>query len=118
MRLYATVYAAVALSMILLRNTSWDPVPWAAVCIAAAVLAAAAVAGKPLVMPAAAHAGLTATWAGTLAAGVVRKGYATSLDAQTLAMLLGLCAGMAGLIAFGLKPQPQPVPERVKSSRP
>lgn len=116
MRLFAALYGNAALLLILLRGGSWDPIPWAAVCISAALLAGAAVARKHLVMLCAAHAGLTATWAGTLAAGIAKKGYASTMDASTLGMLLGLCAGMAVLIAAGLNAQPAPV--KVKSSRP
>jgi len=70
-------------------------------------------------MLSAAHAGLTATWAGTIASRMFKGAHGmTSIDSTVFFMLMGLCAGMVVFISFGLKAQAgQPVPVRVRSSR-
>jgi len=74
-------------------------VPWSIVCLSAMLLGFVAVAWRPLTLLCAAHAGLTVTWAGTLAPGA-------SADVSVLASvvsLLVLCAGMTVLLGLGLK---------------
>ena len=112
MRFFAVIYAAAALAAAFVRPG--HSLAWSAVCFSAAALALASALGRPLVMPAAAHAGLTATWAGTLASTVFRNAHASAFDPVAVGVLIGLCGGMAVLIGSGLKPKPQPVPVPVR----
>ena len=120
MRVFAAVYAVVALVLAATASHTYEPLPWLGVCAAAALLAGAAAMQRPMVMSSAAHAGLTATWAGTLAARMVARNSMSGTDLSTMWALLGMCGGMAVLISLGLKnQQPKPVPVKVKpSSRP
>src|SRR4051812_40811374 len=68
MRIFAALYAAAALLAAVGRSDARDPMLWAAVCVTAGALGLASACGRPQVMLSGAHAGLTATWAGTLAA--------------------------------------------------
>lgn len=119
MRVFAALYAVAALVLAVARTHSYEPAPWLAVCAAAALLAGAAAMQRPMVMLSAAHAGLTATWAGTLAARMVARNSMSGTDLSTMWALLGMCGGMAVLISLGLKQQqPKPVPVKVKPSKP
>src|SRR5688572_6224114 len=112
MRFFAALYAVGALLAGITRTSARDPLPWILVCGVAAALGLAAATYRPLLMPSAAHAGLTATWAGTLAARQFHAGgFAPS--PSTLAMLLMLCGGMAVLVTAGLK-SAQPAKTRVE----
>lgn len=107
MRIFAALYAVTALLLGLVRHDHHAPTPWLAVCVAATALGLAAAAKKPLVLLCAAHAGLTATWAGTLAARHFRPSDYAPPSPAMLAMLMMMCAGMAVLIANGLKSAPR-----------
>ncbi|MBK7858439.1 MAG: hypothetical protein IPJ65_07410 [Archangiaceae bacterium] len=75
---------------------------WLAVCISGTALALATVVKRPLVLLGATHAGLTATWAGTLAARLVRPTWEVPNLSQ-LALLMAMCGGMAVLVTAGLR---------------
>jgi hypothetical protein len=104
-RAFAALYALFAVAAAAFPQHS-DTLPWSAVCVAAAGLALVATLRKPLVLLNAAHAGLTATWAGTLAARQFRHVDHGLSQAPTLAVLLVMCAGMAVLIAANLRSAP------------
>ena len=107
MRLFAALYAAAALLAGFARGDQYDAVPWVLVCVTATGLALAAVARRPLVMLSAGHAGLTATWAGTLAARYFHSAHDAMPTAPALTMLVMMCAGMAVLITLGLLSAPR-----------
>jgi hypothetical protein len=112
MRAFAVLFGSAALLAGVLRASHTS---WLVMCLAAFVLALASYARRPLVMLAAAHAGLTATWAGTIASRMFKGTWVMAADPASVAMLLGLCAGMVVLIGGGLKAQqqqPAPVPVR------
>ncbi len=117
MRAFATVYAAAALLAGIMRPD--QPLPWLVMCGAAALLAFASATGRHTVMLCAAHAGLTATWAGTIASRLFKgANLMTSIDSTVFLMLMGLCAGMVVFISAGLRAQAQqPVPVPVRSRR-
>jgi hypothetical protein len=103
LRLFALAYsmAAGVLAFLKQLDVMSSAFPWIAVCLSAMTLAIVAIVWKPLTLLCAAHAGLTATWAGTLAPSVRFSDRPDAL--VTVVSLLGLCAGMAVLIAFGLR---------------
>lgn len=103
-RLFALAYTLLAGLIAILRFTSAEAslplVPWSAVSLSAVILGVIAVAWRPLTLVCAAHAGLTVTWAGSLAPGIVGQSHDVMIPVVSL---LVLAAGMTGLIAFGLK---------------
>jgi hypothetical protein len=105
-RLFALAYS-VAAGVIAFVNPMGDLpfVPWSAVCLSAVALGCVAAAYRPLTLLCAAHAGLTATWAGTLAPELTRRHHVTieGLAGPPVFSLLALCVGMTVMIAFGLK---------------
>ena len=117
MRFFAALYAAAAVVLAFTRAPSVEPISWLGVCGAAAALALSFALKRPLVMLSAAHAGLSATWAGTLAARMVTRNFMSGTDLSTMWALLGMCAGLAVLVSLGLKQKPQPVPVKIKPSR-
>ena len=93
------VYGVAAAVAAFARHDASDAVPWAAVCLSATALAGAAAARRPMVLLPAAHAGLCAAWAGTVAARLSPGAH--------LALLLGLGAGMGALVVHGLDGAPR-----------
>jgi hypothetical protein len=102
MRFFAALYflAVCVASQLLIDQEQLLP---RVVCIAAAMLAGFTVVDRPLVLGCAAHAGLTATWAGTLAARHFHPSGDGASNPATLGLLLMMCAGMAVLVIGGLK---------------
>jgi hypothetical protein len=103
-RLFALGYTLLAGLVAFVRFTSPETslplVPWSLVSLSAVVLGVVAVAWRPLTLLCAAHAGLTVTWAGSLAPGLAAQSHDFAMPVVSL---LVLAAGMTGMIAFGLK---------------
>ena len=105
-RIYSLLYVLGAAVVGAIRFASDDPLPWLIVCASAVGLGMWSALRRPATLLCAAHAGLTATWAGTLAP----KTFFTQpryVQPQTFFELLALCAGMTVLIGLGLKAQPR-----------
>jgi hypothetical protein len=103
-RLFALGYTLLAGLIAITRFASGEAtlplVPWSLVSLSAIALGVVAVAWRPLTLLCAAHAGLTVTWAGTLAPGIAAQSQGVAIHVVSL---LVLAAGMTGMIAFGLK---------------
>jgi hypothetical protein len=108
-RIFAALYSVFALAAVFLGKSHHDlKWVWFGVCLSAAAIAlVAAVRKHPMLLLAGAHAGLTATWAGTLAAreykGRIASDLVSASDYGSVSALVMLCAGMAIIIATGLK---------------
>src|SRR6185436_5627343 len=93
-RFFAALYSVFALGAVFLGKSHHElQWVWIGVCVSAALIASvAAVRNQPLLLLAGAHAGLTATWAGTLAAREYKGHFG---DYASVSALVMLCAGMA-----------------------
>jgi hypothetical protein len=99
-RVFALLYSVGAgVLAFLLLGSAAATVPWLSVCLSAMMLGFVAVAWRPVTLLCAAHAGLTVTWAGTLAPSAL----ADSAVMTSVVSLLVLGVGMTVMIGFGLK---------------